>query len=668
MSYDDELERSRARRSRRRGAGSQLALKAEGASGTADAAWASLAEPGSRSDRLNGGAGRSSRGGRNGGGKWKKIVLGIVLGIVVLAIVAAGAVYLYFQKQFEKANPDNFNAKEVENIELSQEKREKMEEGYWTIAVFGLDSRDSSMTGQSDVIMIVNIDRKTGEIKLASVFRDTYLNISDRNAYNKINAAYAQGGATQALKALNKNLDLNITDYATFNWKAVAWAISILGGIDVDISRSEFYYINAFITETVKGTGIGSTHLKKAGLNHLDGVQAVAYGRLRLMDSDYARTERQRLVIQKAFEKAKQADLNTLNVLVGTMFDLCETNIKLNDVIALVPSVTKYHLGESVGFPMARGEQRIRLGSSRQDCVIPQTLVSNVSSLHAFLFGEENYMPTSQVQTISNKIAEVSGLSKAGEEIGHVRTDQGYIPKATKAAAAETTKAKEKDESESEEKDESESSTSESGESESSSLGESESSEGMGAGNWESSAPGESESPTMPTAPTAPTMPRETNEEGGPRSPADVIGETGESYGPGFEEVPTEAPMYPGQTPNANPNSQGGPSSVVVEPTASSGNTVPGGNTAPTAPASNTAPTMQTAPTANTAPTAPAANTVPTAPAANTAPTAPAANTAPTAPAANTAPSSPADLTVQPGNTAGPGAALQGPESAAPGM
>lgn len=88
--------------------------------------------------------------------------------------------------------------------------------------------------------MVCNINMDTGEIKLVSVYRDTYLNISDKNSYNKINAAYLQGGPEQAVKALNKNLDLDIDDYATFNWKAVADAINILGGIDVEISKASF--------------------------------------------------------------------------------------------------------------------------------------------------------------------------------------------------------------------------------------------------------------------------------------------------------------------------------------------------------------------------------------------------------------------------------------------
>lgn len=94
-----------------------------------------------------------------------------------------------------------------------------------------------------------------------------------------------------------------IDDYAAFNWKAVAEAINVLGGIDLEITPAEFKYINGFITETVNSTGIGSTQLKQAGANHLDGVQAVAYSRLRLMDTDFQRTERQRKVIALALEK-----------------------------------------------------------------------------------------------------------------------------------------------------------------------------------------------------------------------------------------------------------------------------------------------------------------------------------------------------------------------------
>lgn len=455
MNYEDELDRSRARKSRRRESESETSAKRH--THRTEDLYSMSADPGSRAGRAaakSHGAASHNHRRRKNGNKKKKIIIGVLIALIVLVLGFVAAVYGYIRHNFGKMNgQNNFDIADVQNENISLEMRDKMEKGYWTIAVFGLDSRDNS-TGkgnQSDVIMIVNLNRETGEIKLASVFRDTYLNVSDKNTYNKINAAYAMGGPEQAVKALNKNLDLNITHYVAFNWKAVATAINILGGVDIDISKSEFYYINAFITETVKGTGIGSVQLKKAGVNHLDGVQAVAYGRLRLMDSDYARTERQRLVIQKAFEKAKKADFATLNSLIGNMSAMCATNINMNDILPMAKNVTKYHLGETTGFPAARGEQKMKIGKLKLSCVIPQTLVSNVTSLHKFLYGEEDYKPSSTVQTISNKIAELTGLNKAGKEIDHVATDQGYIPKgeteATTLSAEEESKKESQEES-----------------------------------------------------------------------------------------------------------------------------------------------------------------------------------------------------------------------------
>ena len=127
--------------------------------------------------------------------------------------------------------------------------RWKTDSGYWTIAVFGVDSRDGIIESgtHSDVEMICVINKGTGEIRLVSVYRDTYLQVSEDGKYHKINQAYFDGGHEQAVEALNRNLDLEIDDYATFNWKAVADAITILGGIDLEISDSEFEYINSLL-------------------------------------------------------------------------------------------------------------------------------------------------------------------------------------------------------------------------------------------------------------------------------------------------------------------------------------------------------------------------------------------------------------------------------------
>lgn len=288
----------------------------------------------------------------------------------------------------------------------------KVMDGYWTVAVFGVDSRDGNVDkALSDVEMLCVVDRKTGEIKLVSVYRDTYMEIDTDGTYHKINEAYFKGGHKQAVSALERNLDLNIDDYATFNWKAVADTINILGGIDLEISNSEFKYINGFITETVNSTGIGSVHLKSAGMNHLDGVQAVAYARLRLMDTDYNRTARQRKVISLAMEKAKQADFSVLNNILVTVLPQISTSIGVDDLIPIAKNMGKYHIGVTDGFPFSRGETNI----GKKDCVIPLTLESNVIQLHQLLYGIENFQPSSTVKKISAKIASDSGMGEVAD-------------------------------------------------------------------------------------------------------------------------------------------------------------------------------------------------------------------------------------------------------------
>lgn len=288
------------------------------------------------------------------------------------------------------------------------------QDGFWTISVFGVDSRDGR-TGKgalADVQIVASINQKTGEIRLASVFRDTYLQMNADGDYNKINEAYFLGGYEQAVTALQDNLDLTIDDCVTFNWKAVADAINVLGGIDLEITDREFAYINSFITETVESTGVASTHLTQSGMNHLDGVQAVAYARLRLMDTDFKRTERQRKVIGLAMEKAKQANFKTLKTLIGTVYPEIFTTMSVDDLLGLVKNAKKYYIGQTSGFPFAHTEMKI----SKKSCVVPATLESNVTQLHAFLYDDTDYVPSGLVKHISAHISKVSGIKEAGKD------------------------------------------------------------------------------------------------------------------------------------------------------------------------------------------------------------------------------------------------------------
>jgi LCP family protein required for cell wall assembly len=432
MAYnDDELERMRARRSKRHSAGKtgtgRQSGSASGSSGNSARGESRGISAGG--NRAGGGRDSRSRGAHSRKyGRRKRRVWLIVLEVFLVLALFLGAVGWYvYQRTFGAMQKIEFDENAVQNLDLSEEQLADME-GYFNIMCFGVDSRmengvqNVGKGTNADVNMIISANLETGEIRIVSVFRDSYLNINDKNSYNKINAAYAQGGPEQAVKALNKNLGLNVTQYATFNWGSVAKAINILGGVDVDLSDAEFSWINAYITETVKETGIGSVQLTHSGHVHLDGIQAVAYARIRYSDTDYARTERQRIVLEKAFEKAKSADWSTLQNLIFTITPELATNVSVDDIIPLAQRITKFYISDTQGFPSARGEKRMdKLG----DCVIPQTLAYNVKLLHQFLFDEQDYQVPSSIQEYSSHIASVTGLTTNAKVIGHVATDQG---------------------------------------------------------------------------------------------------------------------------------------------------------------------------------------------------------------------------------------------------
>jgi LCP family protein required for cell wall assembly len=305
-----------------------------------------------------------------------------------------------------KVDESNLTANEgIENID-------KITEGYTNVALFGVDSRDSGTFAKgthSDTIIIASINNKTGNVKMCSVYRDTYLNLSD-DTYRKANQAYFDGGPEQAIKMLNMNLDLNITKYVAVDFTAITKVVDALGGIEIDVQEDELDHLNNYTVETSQVTGVTTSKLTKPGLQLLDGVQATSYARIRYTaGGDYKRTERQRLVIEKIVEKAKKADLATLNRIINDVFPCISTNFDLTDIVALSADAAKYNLGETTGFPF---EKTTKNWSQKiGDVVIPITLESSVSELHAFLFGEESYTPSPTVKAISKKIIEDTGVS-----------------------------------------------------------------------------------------------------------------------------------------------------------------------------------------------------------------------------------------------------------------
>lgn len=343
--------------------------------------------------------------------KTTTIIAVVVLIVVVLLAIGVG----YFWNKMNKMNQVEIAPEDIANNELSEEQTELLS-GYKQIAVFGVDNRSNGNYGQgnSDTIMIVSVDNETKEVKIVSVYRDTYLRI-DNDYYAKANAAYAYNGAAGGLSMLNTNFDLNMDKYVSVDWYAVVDVINLLGGVDIEISEAERQKINEYAPEVERVTGVETNTLEDAGQVHLDGVQAVAFMRIRkLAGDDYKRTQRQRIVIEATFNKLKGADLSTINEIVDEIFPMIETNLSVKDILVLAMHMGQYKIISTTGFPFEKDTKSL---SGVGDCVIPITLERNVSQLHEYLFEKEVVELSDEVKQISSEIIDRTGLTFENSEI-----------------------------------------------------------------------------------------------------------------------------------------------------------------------------------------------------------------------------------------------------------
>ena len=333
------------------------------------------------------------------------VFLRIVIALILILAILVGATFFYVKGKLDKIQKVDLTD---EDLGISKEVSETLT-GYRNIAIFGVDSRsdDYGKGNRSDCIIIASINNDTGEIKLISVYRDTYVNI-DGYGLDKITHAYSYGEAPLAIKTLNKNLDLNIEEFVTVNFNSVAEAVDELGGVELEITADEVKYINAYIDGTSQNTGKTSQHITQPGTYTVDGVQAVAYSRIRYTEGgDYKRAERMRTVIEAMFSKLKTKSLAEINSFADTILPHVYTNISATDIIAMVPSMAKYKVTESIGWPYnTKGITLDRWYG------IPVTLESNVTQLHKDAFGEEDYVPSDTVKSISQSIINKTGYTK----------------------------------------------------------------------------------------------------------------------------------------------------------------------------------------------------------------------------------------------------------------
>lgn len=338
--------------------------------------------------------------------KQRKMII-LVVELLVLLILAAALFVVSKLSRIEKE--ESFSQSDLEfNEGISAESQEIMSE-YTSIALFGLDNRSNGnlSSGRSDVIMVANINNKTHEVKLVSVYRDTYLDTGS-GTYRKCNAAYAKGGPEQAINMLNTNLDLNITDYVTVDFNAVVECVDLLGGVEVTVTDEEAVLMYGYMDEISKLTKKKSEYLPGAGTYNMDGVQACSFARIRYTaGDDYKRAERQRTVLSAMIQKAQKSDLKTINKLIDQVFGDIKTSYSNMDLIALAAQVFNYKLTDTAGFPFEKNA--VTLGS-KGSVVVPCDLQSNVKQLHTYLFEDNDYVPSDKVKSNSSKIINDTGF------------------------------------------------------------------------------------------------------------------------------------------------------------------------------------------------------------------------------------------------------------------
>lgn len=356
--------------------------------------------------------------------KGKMILLIVEVVILIGAIAALGLILKTTDKDTGIVRYD------IDDVEVSSEVKEKwsqVEETYTNIALFGVDARNGKLsTGtRTDTIMILSVNNNTGESRLVSVYRDTYLNLGN-DVYNKCNAAYAKGGPEQAISMLNMNLDLYITDFVTIGFEGMMEVVDAVGGVEIDIKENEIKHLNNYqasmyaTEENPNNLTTDYVAITEPGVQTLSGYQAVAYCRIRAVGNDFGRTERQRKVLQAVLDKAKTLSPSQLNDIADDVFPMVATSLEIDEILSLVANVSSYEIVGSSGFPFDTNITTGKIGS-KGSCVIPMDLATNVELLHEYLYPEIEYTPSPEVLEYSDIIEQHTspyvGTMSADEEL-----------------------------------------------------------------------------------------------------------------------------------------------------------------------------------------------------------------------------------------------------------
>lgn len=255
----------------------------------------------------------------------KKKLLIIISVLLVLVIALGVGLYSYAYKILGEIN---YTELDQDDLGITTSEYDDVT----NIALLGLDTREDNTSGRADANVILTIDRKHKKIKLTTIARDSYVSIDGRGK-DKLTHAHAFGKSQLAVKTLNQNFDLEISDYVTINFYGLARIIDYIGGVTLDITSEEMEEMNVNIIPSMTLDGKEGKLIKKPGVQLVDGIQAVSYARIRYTDNDLERGNRQKEVLSAMFAAVKDMNPLKLPETAKLILGECETSLNTDDIM-----------------------------------------------------------------------------------------------------------------------------------------------------------------------------------------------------------------------------------------------------------------------------------------------------------------------------------------------
>lgn len=327
---------------------------------------------------------------------------------IVILLAILGTVFVWFK--LGQINWDT-DLGDISTNQLDEETKQLLE-GYTTVAIFGVDNRTQGnyKSGNSDSLMVASINNDTKEVKIMSVYRDSYLNIGE-GQYQKCNAAYAYGGPQRSMEMINRNFDLDVQEYIAIDFTAMIDAVDAVGGVEIEVAPEEVEWLNAYLDDNARITKKSGNHITSSGFQKLDGIQALAFCRIRYTaGDDFRRASRQRIVLKALVEKAKTANVIQLNDMINALFPSISTSLSVTQCLDLAKSMQEYEIVDQTGWPF---DLRTGTFGAKGSLVVPCTLQSNVIKAHQFLYGNVDYQVSETVKELSNHIMSDTGFNES---------------------------------------------------------------------------------------------------------------------------------------------------------------------------------------------------------------------------------------------------------------